>query len=214
MRKTLFILGVIAFIAGACGQSSTKKQSGSENNVEIHSDTLQKSLISENVNELEEWNFIINPPNVGLISTKKRISEIPDLLPIGYSMVKDFTVRDNMDEDESNWEYFHFFAVHKNGKKIFEIYPNDNEDEIYSIVVLSPEYKIKNTELRVGSTLGALKKTFSIKNWDFSFDFGLYVYCNGFNGAFSIDLEKEGTDDPNLLELLPDSKKIETIVVY
>ena len=209
MRSIVIILGIFVFIVGGCGQSNTKRQSENENNKEAQSDTLPKK-----VNWREEWNFEINPPKVGLISTKNRISEIPDLLPTGYSMVKDSTIWDDMDEDESKWEYSHFYAVRKNGKNIFEIYPNDNKDEIYSIVVLSPEYKVKNTELRVGSTLGTLKKTFSIKNWDFSFDFGLYIYCNGFNGTFSIDLEKEGTDDPNLLDLLPDSKKIETIVVY
>jgi len=210
MKKVIIILGIIAFVTGSCGQSNTK----TKNDIETHSDSLENSSIYEKINEPKEWNFIINPPNVGLISTKNYISEIPSLLPKDYSMVKDSTIWDDMDEDESKWEYTVYYAVRKENKTIFEIYTDDKKNEIVSIVVLSPEYKIKNTEIRVGSTLGALKKTFSIKDWTFWFDLGLYIYCDGFNGTFSIDLEGEGSDDPNLLELLPDSKKIETIVVY
>ena len=208
MRRIAIVLSIIAFIANGCGQSSTKKQPKNEN------DTFQNSSTSEKDNGQEEWNFTINPPNVGLISTRNHISEIPDLLPTIYSMVKDSIVWDDMDEDETKWEYSVFYAVRKNNKTIFEIYLSDEKDEIFSIAVLSSEYKIKGTELRVGSTLGELKKTFSIKDWDFGYDLGLFVYCNGFNGAFEIDTEGEGSDDTNLLELLPDNKKIKTIVVY
>jgi len=204
MRKTVVIISIFAFIAGGCGQSNTKNK----NKVETQNDTLLNSSIPEEIKVQEEWNFIISPPNVGLISTENRISEISDLLPPNYHTVIDSI---SYDYEES---YDIFYAVHKDNKTIFEIYPNDNNDEIRSIAVLSPEYKIKNTELRVGSTLGALKKTFSIKNWNFNYDWGLYIFCDGFNGTFAIDLEGEGSDDPNLLDLLPDSKKIEKIVVY
>ena len=205
MKKAIIILSAFALIASSCGQS-TKKQSK-----------------SEQVNKQEEWNFIINPPNVGLISTKNYISEIPDLLPINYSMVKDSTVWNNEgEEDKDKWEYTTFYAVREDNTTIFKIYPGDNKNEIASVVVLSPEYKIRNTELRVGSTLGTLKKTFSIKDRDFSFDSGLFIFCNEFNGAFSIDLEREGhllfegenNDDPDSFGLLPDSKKIDAIIVY
>ena len=205
MRKIVIILGILTFTTGGCRQSNTKKHSENENNVETQIDTL-----SEKVNRQGEWNFIISPPKVGLISTKNRISEIPDLLPTGYIMVKDSTIWDDMDEDESKWEYSIFYAVRKGNKTIFKVYPDDKKDEIYSIAVLSSEYKIKDTELQVGSTFGALKKTFSIKDWNFSYDWGLFIYCNGFNGVFEIDC----SDDPDSLELLPDSEKIKTIVVY
>ena len=210
MRKTVIIISIFAFIAGGCGQNNTSNK----HDVETQNDTLQNSSISQKINGQEEWNFIISPPNVGLISTENNISEIPDLLPIGYSMVKDSTIWDNLDEDENKWEYDVYYAVCKGNKTIFKIYAKENTNEIATIVILSPEYKIKNTELRVGSTFGALKKTFSIKNWEFNFDWGLHVYCNGFNGTFEIDLDGEGRDDPNLLELLPDIKKIGKIVVY
>ena len=204
MNKTVVIISIFAFIAGNCGQSNTKNK----NNVETQNETFLNSSIPEEVNVLEERNFIISPPNVGLISTENRISEISDLLPQNYHTLIDSI---SYDYDES---YDIFYAVRKDNKTIFEIYSNDNNDEIRSIAVLSPEYKIKNTELRVGSTLGALKKTFSIKDWNFNYEWGLYIFCDGFNGTFAIDLEGEGSDDPNLLDLLPDSKKIEKIIVY
>ena len=210
MKKIAIILSTIAFIANGYGQRDTIN----ENNTETLNDTFQNFSTSERVNGQEEWSFIISPPNVGLISTKNHISEIPDLLPTAYSMVKDSAIWDDTDEDEAKWEYTVFYAVRKNNKTIFEIYPNDEKDEIFSIAILSPEYKIKDTELRVGSTFGELKKTFSIRDWDFWYDLGLFVYCNGFNGVFEINAEGEGSDDPNLLELLPESKKIKTIVVY
>ena len=206
MRNLKIILFAFALIAGSCGQRNVKR----ENIVEERSDTLQ----NQSENGQEEWSFIINPPSVGLISTKDYISEIPNLLPTGYSMAKDSIVWDDGYEDKSKWQYSIHYVVRDNDKVIFEIYPYETTDEIFAIGVLSTEYRIKDTELRVGSTLKILRKTFSIKKWSFNFDWGLYVYCNGFNGAFLIDLEGEGSDDPNLLELLPDSKKIEKIVIY
>jgi len=210
MKKVIIILAAMEVVSSGCGQSNTKNQSNSKNNLETQSDTS----LSDKVNRQEEWNFVINPPNVGLISTTNRISEIPDLLPTGYSMAKDSTLWNDTDEDEGKWKYSHFYAVRKSGKIIFKIYPDENKDEIFSIAVLTPEYIIKDTELRVESTLGTLKKTFSIKTWNHWFDLGLFIFCNGFNGVFEIELEGEGSDDPNLVDLLPDSKKIKTIIVY
>jgi hypothetical protein len=204
MRKTVVIISIFALIAGGCGQSNAKNK----NNVETHNDTLQNSSLPEKNKGQEEWNFIISPPNVGLISTKNHISEISDLLPPNYHIAIDSI---SYDYEES---YDIFYAVRKDNKTIFEIYSDDNNGEIRSIAVLSPEYKIKNTELRVGSTLGELKKTFSIKDWNYNFDWGLYVYCNEFNGTFKIDIGKNGSDKPDFFESLPDSKKIEIIVVY
>lgn len=159
--------------------------------------------------ESEEWNFDIIPPKVGLISTRNHISEISGLLPTNYHMVKDSTILEPVSE-----EYIIYYAIRENNKTLLEIHPKENGKEIFSIVVLSSEYEIKNTVLRVGSTFGTLKKTFSIKDSYFNFTDGLYIFCDGFDGAFSIDLEGEGDDSPELLDLLPESRKIETIVVY
>jgi hypothetical protein len=60
-------------------------------------------------------------------------------------------------------------VVRNNGKTIFEIYPQ-NKDEIFSIVILSSEYKIKNSELRVGSTLGLLKNSFILSAFLIMYD--------------------------------------------
>ena len=183
-----------------------------KNSAEDKQDTLLQ--MSEEIKKQEEWNYIINPPKVGLISTKNYISEISDLLPISYYMVKDSTLWNDEDEDKDKWKYTVYYAVRRDNKTIFEIYPDDaNKEKIFSIVILSPEYKIKNTEIRVGSTVKTLKKTFSIKDISYSYDFGLYIYCNGFDGTFSIDINEEWNDSPEELKL-SDKRKIETIIVY
>jgi len=202
--KHAFLTSLVLFFASSCNPNRTPNK---ETNV---ADITSVVAIAEakETKICEHWDFIIDPPRVGRISTKNRISEISALLPSNYSIVKDSVTYDYGDS------YWIFYAVRKGNKTVFEINPKENTDEIATIVILSPEYKIKDTELRVGSTLGTLKKTFSVESWEFTFDFGLYIFCSGFNGAFLIDLERQGSDEPNLLELLPHSKKIETIVIY
>jgi len=212
MKKVIIIiLNTIVLIAVGCGHER-QTRTAIKNSEKKKQNTLLQ--ISEKAEIQEEWSFVISPPKVGLISTKNYISEISDLLPTNYYMVKDSTLWNDEYEDKDKWEYTVHHAVRRDNKTIFEIYPDvANKEKIFSIVILSSEYKIKDTEIRVGSTFGTLKKSFSIKDISHSYDFGLYIYCNGFDGIFSIDLKEEWNDSPEELKL-SDSRKIETIVVY
>ena len=188
---------------------SCNSKSFDSNDVVIDAIRTISIIESEIINN--EWTFLISPPKVGLISTKNRISEISDLLPINYSIKKDYIIFDDNDDDNSK---LLIYKVLENNNTVFEIIPDsDNIDMIYSIVVLSPDYTILNTELRIGATLRELKNTFSIKDTYFNISDGLFIYCNKFDGAFSIDLEGEG-DKYESLETLPDNRKIKAIIIY
>ena len=202
MRNTCLIFLILFFMCSCRFKQANNK----ETNVETTNTNFQSEF--EKTEKQGEWNFIINPPKVGLISTKNRISEIPSLLPPNYSMTKDSAVFG--DDEFSDMQVF--YAVHKNNKPIFKIFlQNDNNDKISAIVILNSEYNIINTELCVGTNFRTLKKTFSIKESYFDYSSGLFIYCHGFDGAFSIDLEDEEFDS---LETLSDNKKIKSIIIY
>jgi hypothetical protein len=208
-------LVLLVFFISSCNSNRANNKEVSMLEPTSTTSVIEAGIDIGEVGSHKEWDFIINPPGVGSISTEYQISEIATLLPPNYTIMKD-SVLSGTDEI-----LIVLYVVRKSNKTIFEIYPqiNNNEtisNEIYSIVVLHPEYVIADTELRVGSTLGELKKVFPLKDIYSDVSSGLFIYCNEFNGAFSIDLEGEDywALEELSLEELPDRLKIKTIIIY
>ena len=160
----------------------------------------------------ESWKYEINNSYVGLISTQSHISSLENYLPESYKLISNFIKFDGDDQDEPDEDSL-VYDVLEDSNLIFRIIPQHDKKNIYSIMVFSPLYKILNTDLHVGSTVKDLKNIYSIKDSYFNIADGLYIYCNEFNGAFSIDLEGEG-DKFESLETLSDNKKVKSIIIY
>lgn len=128
---------------------------------------------------------------------------------------------DSIPQSEEDTLYFYHYSVYdRDNELLFRIHPGDPIDGktvINTIEVCSNRY-ITDKGLRIGDRVYHLKRKYTLKDAEFNYDDGLWVYAAEFPGCFFIDINADGIDGFNYekpwIDEIPEHLKIIGIVIY
>ncbi len=120
-------------------------------------------------------------------------------------------------------EEFHYIVYIDNKKRteLFSFnggYDYKTADKVFRIVIKHPRY-ITPEGIKLGMTVGELKKITRIKSVDFNYDDGLFIISDVFDGGFLLDyttdMQYKVFDFENLdIQTLPSDLKIKEIMIF
>lgn len=208
----------LALLFQFCGQAKSNKEEQETKSIELeYVEEVAKEEIPLTIehNAEEEVEEEIDPFAIQK-STVEGVKVGSSIAQLQQPIAAPFRLQDDVLMYGTDEEGAPVLGFYKEDKLLFHLVRDiNNADIIKTIILYSSDYYIKNTHIKVGSTVAELRATFRFKDHYFAMDDGLYIYTEGFDGAFKIDLEGTGHFDYyDSLEPLEDHFKILEITIY
>ncbi|MBI3220746.1 MAG: hypothetical protein HYZ44_14625 [Bacteroidetes bacterium] len=190
--KNIIILLFILLVSCTRQSDSTSEQKGHS------SDTTNR------------FGFLIRDGQIGQLKTGDKLNDVFEKLK-GLRVV-----RDSVAECEGCNSYTPLYVVSTfDNKDLFVFEPGwyaDNRDRLFRIRTTNKDF-ITDKGIRVGMTVKDLKEKYKLDEVDVSGETGIHILVEGFNGAFGIELPKSNDFWGINKENIPDTLRIDEIII-